>query len=160
NAKSLPCSRDPRRYLLEKVGRMQPGSSPPLLQAAVAVAIGLVMGLEREHHEVAEGEIEIRLGMRTFALLALLGWASAFTGIPWLPFAALLASGIVIATQYFRAAGSDPGLTTEIAALVAVVVGMVVRVSLLVGATVGLGATVLLIAKPWVRAYVPRLRRV
>ena len=61
-----------------------------LVEGAVAIGLGVMIGLEREHHEVTrrasaadttEGEApaaaETLLGVRTFALLCLLGWASA-----------------------------------------------------------------------------------
>jgi len=139
---------------------MQPSSSPPVLQAAVALAMGLVIGLEREHHEADEGKREVRLGVRTFALLALLGWAALFVGTPWIAAAALLTSGIVVGVEYVRGSSRDPGLTTEAAALLTVVVGMVVRISPLVGTALGLATTLLLVSKPWFQAMVPRLRRI
>lgn len=72
-----------------------------LIDAVLAIGIGLFIGLEREHsdvagHQHADGEKgpapESLLGVRTFALLALFGWVTAYSGEahPWLPVAALV----------------------------------------------------------------------
>lgn len=139
---------------------MEPSSSPPILQAAVALAMGLMIGLEREHRETQEGKGEVHLGVRTFALLALFGWAALFIGTAWIAAAALLTAGAVIAVEYFRDAKTDPGVTTEAAALLTVVMGMVVRISPLVGTALGVATTLLLVSKPWFQATVPKLRRI
>src|SRR5689334_2419922 len=54
-----------------------------LTESAIAIALGLMIGLEREHGELARLEHapsgkppEILLGVRSFALLSLFGWLS------------------------------------------------------------------------------------
>jgi uncharacterized membrane protein (DUF4010 family) len=140
---------------------MQPSQSPALLQATVAIALGLIIGLEREHHGVEEGRREERLGVRTFAMLALIGWSSLYVGAGsvWLAAAALVTTGAIIAVGSLGAQERDTGLTTETAAIVTVLVGMVVHLSPLVGTALALATTFLLVSKPWLAAVVPKLRR-
>jgi uncharacterized membrane protein (DUF4010 family) len=84
----------------------------------VALAIGLLLGLERERsHNRA-----LPAGSRSFALLALLG-AVAATFSPWAVVAGLAVIGVLMALAYFRTNSEDPGTTTEIAALVAYLLG-------------------------------------
>src|SRR5215510_4596333 len=135
------------------------------IEALIAIGIGLFVGLEREHRHVDEGEPEVHtvLGVRTFALFALLGWlVAAFGGPwPWLAPATLAIVGALIMAQYLREEGQKRlGLTTEVAALVVFVLGMVVHFEELFAVALALTTTLLLISKPWVRSLVPALRRV
>lgn len=138
-------------------------TSQLLVQGALAVGLGLMVGLEREHSEVTTETPpgETLLGVRTFALLSLFGWVTAFLGerLPWVPVAGLLTAGGLLAAQYYLARGSGMGLTTEIAALVTFALGMVVRRDRSLAVALALMTTLLLIAKPWVRQVVPKLRR-
>lgn len=84
----------------------------------VAVAIGLLLGLERER-----SDNRVRpAGSRSFALLALLGCVAAAFGPPAV-IAGLVGIGVLMALAYFRSSAEDPGTTTEIAALVAYLLG-------------------------------------
>jgi uncharacterized membrane protein (DUF4010 family) len=157
-----------------------------LIDIAYALGIGLFVGLEREHKELSEdratretgpagaskqaldagadapGEVESPiLGVRTFALVSLLGWVSGFaSGLwPWLPVAAMALLGGVLVVQYLQAPG-DLGLTTEIAAAVVFLAGMLVNVDRSLAVVLGLATTLLLISKPWIRRIVPRMRRI
>ena len=84
----------------------------------VAVAIGLMLGFERER----SGNQLLTAGSRSFALLSLLGAAAANFG-PWVVIAGLVGVGALMALAYFRTSDEDPGTTTEIAALVAYLLG-------------------------------------
>lgn len=95
---------------------------------AIALFIGALIGIEREKRKMDE---DAGLGgIRTFILLAMAGaasaWISAQVGAAWI-FAATLVvtTGFVLAgyaiTVQSRAA--EPGLTTEIAAVVTVLLG-------------------------------------
>jgi uncharacterized membrane protein (DUF4010 family) len=87
----------------------------PLL---VALAIGLLLGLEREHSHIGK----LAAGSRSFALLSLAGAVAAGFNM-WMVVAGLLAAGALIALAYFRTSDRDPGTTTEIAALVSYLLG-------------------------------------
>lgn len=142
-----------------------------LLDAALAIGIGLFIGLEREHSDVSAhpeatsaglAPPDSLLGVRTFALLALFGWVSASSGdrYRWLPGVALLVAGGLIGVAAMRAHERDRGLTTEVAALTTLVLGMVVHHQRAVAVALALATTLLLISKPWFRVLVPRMRRV
>lgn len=152
--------------------------SQTVLEAGYAVAIGLVVGFEREHHAVTEklapadlprqvnqhlGEDPAILGSRTFALLSLGGWLTALLGDRYAavaPVGLVALIGIIVA-QYVLAAraGDSLGLTTEVAAAVTVLTGMLVHLDRTLAVTLGLATVLLLISKPWMRAAVVRLRR-
>lgn len=93
---------------------------------ATSLAIGLLIGLERERRP------EAKAGLRTFALVSLFGTLSGLlaemTGSPWVLAVGLLVTGIMIIAAYLRDSGAtpDPGTTTVAAILVAFCLGAVV----------------------------------
>ncbi len=91
-----------------------PGAAQAL---AVALGVGLLIGLERERRK-GDGPTREAAGLRTFALVAVLGALCAVTDIPWLVPAGALGVAALAALAYRRTSASDPGLTTEIALLV------------------------------------------
>ncbi|MFN3543564.1 MAG: MgtC/SapB family protein [Thiobacillus sp.] len=127
----------------------------------VALAIGLLMGLERERNPAAKA------GLRTFALTALFGVLAAHLGAAldalWLiPVGLLLVGGMMIAA-YLRAPtppDSDPGTTTVAALMLCYGLGVLVwhdEVQLAV--MLGIGATMLLYFKPELRGWSERMSR-
>lgn len=84
----------------------------------VALAIGLLLGFERERSR----NRTLAAGSRSFALLSLLGAVAATFG-PWAVIAGLVGIAALMALAYFRTNAEDPGTTTEIAALVAYLLG-------------------------------------
>ena len=120
-----------------------------LLRLGTAVALGLLIGLEREfahRREPGASENELFAGARTFALFALLGWAGALLSditASMLPFIALLVlGGALIVSAYigvFRTA--QFGMTTEVAALLTIALGALCRWTDL-SLPVGLGVAV------------------
>ncbi|HEY6879702.1 MAG TPA: MgtC/SapB family protein, partial [Polyangiales bacterium] len=145
-------------------------SLPLLIDAATAIGIGLLIGLEREQHESSQraqdaaeqSAPELLLGVRTFGLLALFGWVIAYASAEyaWLPVVGLVPASALIFIAAIRANGTQRGLTTEVAALITVVLGMIVRHQRSVAVAMGLLTTLLLISKPFFREFVPRMRRV
>jgi uncharacterized membrane protein (DUF4010 family) len=136
-------------------------TSQLLPEAAIALGIGLMIGLEREHHEHAPGASAPAvddLGLRSFALLALLGWLASYLGAtwPWLVPTGLIVTGAVGVIAYQRGGG----LTTAIAGIATYALGVLVRQERLAAVSLGVVVVLLLISKPWVTALVPRLRRV
>lgn len=84
---------------------------------AASLAIGLLIGLERERHPRAKA------GLRTFALVSLLAAILAVLGdvlhTPWILIVGLLIVGAMIVTTYAREeAYTEPGTTTITALLV------------------------------------------
>jgi uncharacterized membrane protein (DUF4010 family) len=100
------------------------GLLDPALWLAVGggLGIGLLIGLERERNPAAKA------GVRTFALVSLLGTLAALAGIyvntDWLLPAGLLAVTGMLIVAYARVGpGEDPGTTTVAAAGVAYLLG-------------------------------------
>jgi uncharacterized membrane protein (DUF4010 family) len=84
----------------------------------VALAIGLLLGLERERSHSRK----LPAGSRSFALLSLVG-AVAASFNEWAVLVGLVGIGALLALAYFRTSDEDPGTTTEIAALIAYLLG-------------------------------------
>lgn len=88
---------------------------------AAALGIGLLVGLERERVK-GTGQRRRAAGIRTFALLALVGASAASMGN-----AALLVAGVFVTAamvvSYGRTSAADPGLTTEVAMLATFLLG-------------------------------------
>ncbi|MCS6912697.1 MAG: DUF4010 domain-containing protein [Myxococcales bacterium] len=138
-----------------------------LWESLYAGGLGLIIGLEREQARPAgpdeEGYLH-RKGARTFTLIALYGYASALAGErhPSLPVVALLVLGLVLSALHVarrKMPGPVEDVTTEVAALGTAVLGLLVRVHLHAAVTLGLLAAAVLLAKPWSRTLVPKLRR-
>ena len=102
-------------------------SAPPHLQAFMtSLAIGLLIGLERERRSSAKA------GLRTFALVALLGTLSGLlaekTGSGWILSAGLLSVGAMIIAAYINRPddAGDSGTTSVVAILVCFCLGAAV----------------------------------
>lgn len=84
----------------------------------VALAIGLLLGLERERSHARK----LPAGSRSFALLSLAGAVAAGFG-QWTVVAVFLGVSTLLALAYFRTSQEDPGTTTATAALVTYLLG-------------------------------------
>lgn len=95
-----------------------------LFTFATSLALGLLIGLERERNPNAKA------GLRTFALTALLGTLAALladkTGSPWFLAAALVGIAGFILTAYLGNGDTEPGTTTQVALLVCFGLGAMV----------------------------------
>ncbi|MCM2345308.1 MgtC/SapB family protein [Acidovorax soli] len=99
------------------------GFSTALAVLASATGCGLLMGIERERRK-GEGPGRAPAGVRSFTLASIGGAAAALTGMEALVVvgAALVAALTVVA--YARDRSGDPGVTTEIALLLAYLIGV------------------------------------
>jgi len=131
-----------------------------LPQFLTSLAIGLLIGLERERNPSAKA------GLRTFALVALFGTLTAMlsgkTGSSWLLVAGLCIVGAMIIAAYFNSTGEehDPGTTTVAALLLCYALGALVwyehaRLAIMLAIT----TTTLLYFKPELRGMTQRLTR-
>lgn len=99
-----------------------PGVEPSLYSFAVSIGIGLIIGLERERRK-GSGPTRDVAGIRTFAVTALLGAVSVTIGGQIvLALCALCVGGLVVSANCQRQ-NEDPGLTTEIALLLTLLLG-------------------------------------
>lgn len=99
----------------------------------VTLIIGFMIGLQREMREHSKEHIR-SAGIRTFTLISLLGYLSAWmqTFIPFFLHVSLFLFGLLIlATYVYKTVKSDShGTTTEIAAFVTYILGMMMYLSL------------------------------
>ncbi|OGS92637.1 MAG: magnesium transporter MgtC [Gallionellales bacterium GWA2_60_18] len=131
-----------------------------LPQFLTSLAIGLLIGLERERNPSAKA------GLRTFALVTLFGTLCALladeTGTPWLLIAGLAAvAGMIIAAYLIPPnREDDPGTTTVIALLLSYALGAMVWYGLAkLAVMLAVGITALLYFKPELRGLSQRLTR-
>src|SRR4030066_1286555 len=100
-----------------ETGFLQGNGIEALPQFLTSLAIGLLIGRERERTPSAKA------GLRTFALVALLGTLAAMLSekndLPWLLIAGWLMVGAMIITAYVNSptVENDPGTTTVAALL-------------------------------------------
>ena len=95
---------------------------PVILNLAVALGIGLLIGAERERRK-GEGPSRSPAGIRTFTVTSLAGAISFIVGGEVL--LAVATAGVIILTAaaYWRGHEDDPGLTTEIALILTALLG-------------------------------------
>lgn len=131
-----------------------------LTQFLTSLAIGLLIGLERERTPSAKA------GLRTFALVAVFGTLSALLSTrldsPWVVIAGLLAVAAMIIAAYINTPTeeNDPGTTTVAALLLSYGLGVMVWFGLSsLAVMLAIGITALLYFKPELRGFTQRLTR-
>ena len=131
-----------------------------LPQFLTSLAIGLLIGLERERNPSAKA------GLRTFALVAMFGTLSALLSTrldtPWLLIAGLLAvAGMIIAAYHNKPVeADDPGTTTVIALLLCYGLGAMIWYGFAeLAVMLAIAVTALLYFKPELRGMSQRLTR-
>lgn len=111
-----------------------------------ALAIGLLVGMERERSK-GTGKSRAAAGLRTFAILALLGGLSAQSGLVALVVLAGAFAAAAALLGYFLGGRDDPGLTTEVAMLATFVLGVFAQTQPVLALGAGIVITVLLAAR-------------
>ncbi len=133
-----------------------PPTSVALTRLAVALLVGLLIGLDRERAEVRKAREEFA-GVRTFPLIALSGGLSLLlwpvTG-PWLLAGSALGVVSIMALSYRRSVEQGHvGATTEMAALATFLLGAMAGAgATVVAGAAGVAVAVLLAAKPRLEA--------
>lgn len=121
---------------------------------AVALGLGLLVGVERERRHADPGHGVA--GVRTFALIGLAGAiAERIGGIG----IALAGAFVVLAALagYRASRGRDPGLTTETAMLLVFLLGVLAMRELVLAAALGVAVTLLLAMKTRAHNFVHRV---
>lgn len=138
----------------------QSGGLQYLPAFATSLALGLLIGLERERSPAAKA------GLRTFTLVAMLGTLAALlaqqTGSPWLLVAAWLGVGamIIIANLTDSQPAGDPGTTTQVALMLCFGLGAMVWYGYgTLAIMLAIVTTVLLHFKPELQSMSKRLTR-
>lgn len=121
-----------------------------MLPYVTALAVGLLIGLERERSH--PGQREATAGSRTFALLGLAGALAASVG-GWVVAAGVLSAAALLTVGYLRSSRDDPGATTEFAALATFLIGAVAWADQAVAGAVALAALVLLMSKDRIHSF-------
>jgi uncharacterized membrane protein (DUF4010 family) len=126
---------------------------PPWINFTVALAIGLLIGVERERTK-GEGPLRRAAGIRTFALASLLGAVAMHVGgVPVLALA-LAATLLLTALSYLRGSREDPGLTTEIALVLTPLLGALAMADTLVASALAACVAVVLAMKARIHRFV------
>jgi uncharacterized membrane protein (DUF4010 family) len=125
----------------------------PWFNFAVALAIGLLIGLERERSK-GEGPTRRPAGIRTFALASLLGAIAIHLGGATLLAVATAAMAMLIGLSYIRGQDPDPGLTTEVGLLISPLLGALAMSDGLLSASLGAAVAVILAIKAPVHRFV------
>jgi uncharacterized membrane protein (DUF4010 family) len=134
---------------------------PIFLRLAVALGLGLLVGVQRERAE------DPLAGVRTFPLITLLGGLAAELSLQlhanWIFAVGLAGLGALLATGYaltVRSGAYKPGLTTEVAALYMYIVGGLVAIgALTVGVVMGGLCALLLHLKEPMEGFANRLTK-
>jgi uncharacterized membrane protein (DUF4010 family) len=124
-----------------------------LMALAVALGIGLLLGVERERRK-SEGPERDAAGIRTFALVALLGSLGAVIPIDGLPILVGLLVGSLAVVSYLRSRSTDPGITTEVALMMAYLLGILTQSALSLAAGLGVVITILLASREALHRFV------
>ncbi|RME91565.1 MAG: MgtC/SapB family protein [Verrucomicrobia bacterium] len=126
-------------------------------QLGIAVGLGLLVGLQRERAETRLA------GIRTFPLVAAAGFACGHLAAlsPWLPAAGLAGLAALLVVGHltrWRAGETDPGLTTEVAALLMYLIGAWLAAGpATLPVVLGGGLAVLLHLKPEMHRFTARI---
>lgn len=141
-----------------ETGFLQINGIEALPQFITSLAIGLLIGLERERNPSA------RAGLRTFALVAVFGTLAALLSTklnsPWLLITGLIAVAGMIIASYIHSQDDDPGTTTVIALLLCYGLGAMIWYDMSkLAVMLAIGVTALLYFKPELRGFSQKLTR-
>jgi len=128
----------------------------PLISLAAALGIGLLVGAERERRK-GDGTNRAIAGLRTFAVTALLGAVCMLAGGELLLAVALAGIVVFSALGYSRNREFDPGLTTEIALILTLLLGALAIARPTLASALGVMLAVLLAAKSRLHHFVRRV---
>jgi uncharacterized membrane protein (DUF4010 family) len=120
---------------------------------SVALGIGLLLGVERERRKT-DGPERAAAGVRTFALVAFLGFLSAVISLPGLPILVGAFVGALAIVAYARSRSTDPGTTTEAALMAAYLLGPLTQSALGLAAGLGVVITILLASREALHRFV------
>lgn len=136
----------------------------PELRFLVALALGFLIGLERESNKTEHGRLYLG-GVRTFPLISMLGYGCARLyehGMGYMLAAGLVGVIVLAGIAYSsKVKEGRPGATSEISLILTFIVGgLTVLIDVWIAMTMGIVATILLSEKAQLEDYVERLDRV
>ncbi len=129
--------------------------TPTLIGFVVALGTGLLIGVERERNK-GSGPERSAAGVRTFALVALLGAIAAAS--TYVALMVMFGVGVAVFTAagYWRSRSDDPGITTEVALLVTYALGVLAMSHPKLTAALGVMVALLLASRSWLHELVKR----
>lgn len=133
-----------------------PIDEPSWIRLAVALGIGLLIGIERERRK-SEASWRATAGVRTFTVASLLGAVSTLVGDTVLLAVAAAGVAVLAAIGYARTLKQDPGLTTEIALLLTLLLGALAMRDPALAAGLAVGVAILLAARQHMHHFVRRI---
>lgn len=119
----------------------------------VALGVGLLIGVDRERAK-GSGPGRGAAGVRTFALVALLGALAAT--LESIVLVTLFGAGVILlaATAYVRSQSADPGVTTEIALVLTYALGVLAVANAALAAGIGVLVALLLASRSSIHEFV------
>lgn len=125
---------------------------------AISLALGAIVGLERESHREPESSFG-SVGVRTFALSAVLGTASVFAAdvLPALPYVVAIGYFALLVAFFWherRATDHEVGITTQVSAMAIFVVGVLVPSNPLFAASLAVIVAIVLSLKSYTSGFV------
>jgi uncharacterized membrane protein (DUF4010 family) len=119
---------------------------------AIALGIGLLIGAERERRMAERGR-RGTAGIRTFALVSVLGGVSAQTGQVAVVVAVLAFVGAATLIGYSRDPG-ELGITSEVALVATCLLGVLAQDEPALASAVAVAVTILLLTRGWLHRFV------
>ncbi|MCS6946387.1 MAG: DUF4010 domain-containing protein [Steroidobacteraceae bacterium] len=124
-----------------------------LLGLAAALGLGLLVGGERELSHTTTQRVATA-GVRTFALVALLGALAALVDDRWALAVCGLIVGALAALSYRSSHAIDPGITTEIALVIVFWLGAFAMRDTALATGLGVVVAILLRSRAWLHDFV------
>ncbi len=130
------------------------------LRFGSALALGVLLGLERERSKLREQSFA---GVRTISLIALAGALAAYfdatLGLPWLALLAFASVALLVVVSYgVTALRGNLGITTEVTALVAFMLGwLCMRDQIGLAAGLAVASALVLALKEWLHRLAGRI---
>ena len=125
----------------------------PILRLGSALAIGCLIGAERERRK-GEGPQRSPAGIRTFALASLMGGVSVVLGGSLMLAVTTAIFAIFSTVAYVRTHEQDPGLTSEAALVLTVLLGGLAQSEIAMASGIAVIVTVLLAARVPIHRFV------
>lgn len=129
---------------------------PVIVNLATALGIGLLIGAERERRK-KENDSHAPAGIRTYTLASLAGAVSMMVGGELMLAATLAGVVLLTAVAYWRLHNNDPGLTSEIALGLIVVLGGLAVKQPEIAAALGVTVAILLAARSAMHHFVSKV---
>lgn len=127
----------------------------PAAGLAVALGIGLMIGLERERRK-RDPEVGLPGGLRTHAVVALAGGlAMQFPGLLLVAAGAFFVGALVV-VSYWRSRSIDPGITSEVTLFTTYLLGAYATVQPALAAAIGVVVALTLLLREGLHRFVSR----